>query len=195
MRLALDRLPDTDPTAETASAAVLVPVIDRADGSHLLYTERADHLTAHAGEMSFPGGRREARDDDILGTALREAREEVGLDPADAKPVGRLPAIGAPTGDAVVPHVARVPDQEYEPDPAEVSSVVRLPVVALADHENYRAEAHPGMDGPAETLPYFRVGEVVVWGLTGYLTGTLLRRTADWTPPPGHPLEHPGAVD
>lgn len=195
MRLSLDRLvADQLRGGEPTSAAVLVPVIDRADGSHLLFTERASHLPDHAGEMSFPGGRREDADADALDTALRESTEEIGLDPADADPVGRLPDIGAPTGDRVRPFVARVPDREYDPDPGEVSDVVQLPVSSLVDHGNYRAEHHPGMEGPAETLPYFRVDGVVVWGLTGYLTGHLLQLTADWTPPADHPLEHPGAT-
>lgn len=195
MRLALDRLPDTQPTLDgDATAAVLVPVIQRTDGSYLLYTERAAHLSSHAGEMSFPGGRREPEDDGPLDTALREAKEEVGLDPGDAAPVGRLPDIGAPTGDAVTPYVARIPDQEYQPDPAEVTDVLKLPAAGLSNPDNYAAEPHPGMDGPAETLPYFRVDGVVVWGLTGYLTGTLLRHTVDWEPPADQPLEHPGAI-
>lgn len=195
MRLTLDRLAsDTLRDGEPTSAAVLVPVIDRADGSYLLFTERASHLPDHAGEMSFPGGRRQASDGDALDTALREATEEIGLRREEAEPVGRLPDIGAPTGDQVRPFVARVPDREYDHDPGEVSDVVRLPASALVDHANYSAEHHPGMDGPAETLPYFRVDGVVVWGLTGYLTGQLLQTTAAWTPPADHPLEHPGAT-
>lgn len=195
MRLTLDRLTaDQLRGGEPTSAAVLVPVIDRADGSYLLFTERASHLPDHAGEMSFPGGRREDADADALDTALRESTEEIGLDPTEAEPVGQLPDINAPTGDQVRPFVARVPDREYDPAPSEVSDIVRLPARALVDHENYRAEYHPGMDGPAETLPYFRVDGVVVWGLTGYLTGRLLQTTADWEPPADHPLEHPGAT-
>lgn len=195
MWLSLDRLTEDLPGGgEPTSAAVLVPIIDRPDGSYLLYTERASHLPDHAGEMSFPGGRREEGDSDAFDTALRESAEEIGLTPAEADPVGQLADIGAPTGDRVRPFVARVPDRPYEPDPGEVSDIVRLPASALIDHGNYRAEYHPGMDGPAETLPYFRVDDIVVWGLTGYLTGCLLQATADWTPPADHPLEHPGAT-
>lgn len=196
MRLTLDRLTADLPRDEIqASAAVLVPVIDRSDGSHLLFTERASHLPDHAGEMSFPGGRRAPTDADARETALREATEEIGLDPTEAELVGRLPDIDAPTGDRVRPLVARVPDRTYDPDPGEVSDIIRLPARALVDHANYSAEHHPGMDGPAETLPYFRVDGVVVWGMTGYLTGRLLQSTAGWSPPADHPLEHPGATD
>jgi 8-oxo-dGTP pyrophosphatase MutT (NUDIX family) len=198
MRLALDRLAagqlstiEDDPGRD---AAVLVPIIERDDGSWLLFTERAAHLPTHAGEMSFPGGRHEQVDGSLRDTALREAAEEIGLDPAEADPIGRLDDIGAPHGGRVRPYVARVPDRGYDPDPSEVSEVVRLPAQALLDRTNYSAEHHPGMEGPAETLPYFRVDGTVVWGLTGYLTGRLLQETADWSPPPGHPLEHPGAT-
>jgi len=199
MRLSLDRLAGTDRATITddpgSDAAVLVPVVDRDDGSWVLYTERATHLSTHAGEMSFPGGNREPDDDDLSETALREAEEEIGIAREEVELVGRLADIGAPHGGRVRPFVARVPDRTYDPEPAEVSEVVRLRARDLADPANYSAEHHAGMEGDAETLPYFRVDGVTVWGLTGYLTGRLLQETAGWSPPPGHPLEHPGAVD
>src|SRR6056297_1632111 len=71
-------------------AAVLVPVVGRQDGPHLLFTKRADHLGEHPGQMSFPGGGWEPKDDDLWATALREANEEIGLYPEEVDRVGRL---------------------------------------------------------------------------------------------------------
>ncbi len=195
MDLSLDHLDIGAPRIEDASAGVLVPVIERPDGAVLVYTERADHLSAHAGEMSFPGGGRHETDESLQHTALREADEEIDLDPDDAEVVGRLPDIWGPTGDIVRPYVARVPDISYEPNPAEVTDIVRLPVASLIDRANYSAEPIPGREDLEVTLPYFRVSDVTVWGLTGYVTGRLLQETAGWDPPPGEPLEHPGAQE
>lgn len=195
MALSLERLDVDVPRLEDASAGVLVPVIERPGGAVLVYTERAEHLSVHAGEMSFPGGGRHETDDSLRDTALREADEEIGLDSGDADVVGCLPDIWGPTGDIVRPYVARVPDISYEPNPDEVTEIVRLPVASLADRANYSAEPIPGRDDLDMTLPYFRVGDVTVWGLTGYVTGRLLQETAGWEPPPGQPLEHPGAQE
>lgn len=186
MKLELDALTDYDAqvvTTEPAEqAGVLVPIIER-DGSHaILFTERSADLSTHAGEMSFPGGGWEDGDGDLVGTALREAHEEVGLDPDEAEVVGRLDDVPGPYGHVVRPIVARVADRKYVPTSGEVARVVVLPVAALADAANYSTEEWSDPDRGTATLPFFRVDGDTVWGLTGIILQTLLRLTAGWHP-------------
>jgi 8-oxo-dGTP pyrophosphatase MutT (NUDIX family) len=164
-------------------AGVLVPVIER-DGDHLLlFTERAADMRNHAGEMSFPGGGYEADDGDLETTALREAREEVGLEPMTADVVGPLDDLPGPYGHVVRPFVATVPDRVYEPDEREVATVVVIPVTDLTAPGNYESEVHSHPERGTARLPFFRVDDHVVWGLTGFVVRTLLDLTTDWDPP------------
>lgn len=179
----LDRLPDESAPVESEDvhrAAVLVPVIERRSGPHLLFTRRADWLSRHPGQMSFPGGAREPEDAGPVETARREADEEVGLRPAEADVVGRLPAILTVSGFAVTPIVARVPDRTYEPDGEEVVEVVILPVEGFLDPENHEREWRTGPLGDEEPVEYFHVDGYTVWGATGRLVTDLLERTTDW---------------
>ena len=164
-------------------AGVLVPVIERRDGHHLLFTERAADMRTHAGEMSFPGGGYEADDGGLERTALREASEEVGLDPTTADVVGPLDDLPGPYGHVVRPFVARVPDRSYDPDEREVAAVVVIPVSDLTAPGVYESETRSHPDRGTARLPFFRVDGHVVWGLTGFIVRTLLDLTTDWNPP------------
>lgn len=194
MELDLGRLADYRPrTVERDSgraAAVLVPVISREDGDYLLFTERSPDLEAHPGEMAFPGGGHEPEDDDLAGTALREADEEVGIRSGEAEVVGRLDDVPGPYGHVVRPFVARVPDREYVPDGREVVEVVVLPAADLADPGVYSVEERRNPEGETVDLPFFRVGEAVVWGLTGFVLARFLSVVSPWEPPGGFP-RHP----
>ncbi|QSG03745.1 NUDIX family hydrolase [Natranaeroarchaeum sulfidigenes] len=186
MDLDLERVAAYDPRAitdERHDAAVLVPVIDRDGESHLLFTKRADHLGEHPGQMSFPGGGREPRDADSHETALREANEEIALDPADAGIVGRLDDIRTITEYAVTPVVARVPDRQYVPDESEVAEIVVLPVSGLLDPDNYEFEARDHPHYGEIVIHYFHVDGYTVWGATGRIVVDFLERTTDWRAP------------
>jgi len=163
-------------------AAVLAPVVSR-DGSHLLFTKRADHLGEHPGQMSFPGGGREPSDGDLRETALREANEEIGLRSGEAEIVGRLDDIHTVSDYAVRPFVGRVPDRAYEPDEREVAEIAVLPVEGLLDPGNYESErrTHPAVG--EVRVHFFRVGGYTVWGATGNILVQLLELTTDWHAP------------
>ncbi|MFB6103473.1 MAG: CoA pyrophosphatase [Halobacteriaceae archaeon] len=182
----LGRVAGRSPTRVTDApedAAVLVPVADRGEGPSLLFTERADHLGEHPGQMSFPGGSREPEDVGLVGTALREASEEVGLDPVEVEVVGPLDDIRTITGYAVSPFVGRVPDRVYDPDEREVAEVVWLALEDLTEPRNYEVELR---DHPTEgeiPVHYFRVDGYTVWGATARILTQFLGLTRDWEPP------------
>ena len=194
MELHLGRMADYRPREverdSGRAAAVLVPVITRADGDHLLFTERSPDLEAHPGEMAFPGGGYETEDADLAGTALREANEEVGIRPEEAEIVGQLDDVPGPYGHVVRPFVARVPDREYEPDLREVVEVVVLSAADLTDPEVYSVEERRNADDETVGLPFFRVEGEVVWGLTGFVLARFLSIVSPWDPPGGFP-RHP----
>jgi 8-oxo-dGTP pyrophosphatase MutT (NUDIX family) len=119
-------------------AAVLVPLIERESGLTVLLTERATHLKNHAGQISFPGGRIEASDSGPLAAALREAQEEIGLDPALVMPVGYLPDHPV-TLYRVTPVVAFIaPLFALTHDRGEVADTFEVPLAFVLDPANYR---------------------------------------------------------
>ena len=181
------RVAEHDPvevTDEERAAAVLAPVVTRADGAHLLFTKRADHLGEHPGQMSFPGGGREPSDADLEATAKREGREEIGLQPPEVDVIGRLDDIRTITSYAVRPFVARIPDREYTPDEREVAEIAVLPVSALTDLDNYESERRDHPHYGEIRIHFFRVDDYTVWGATGRMLVQLLELTTDWTMPP-----------
>src|SRR5215468_3674617 len=129
----------TPPSSELRPAAVLVPLIDRADGMSVLLTQRTAHLSAHAGQISFPGGRIEASDHDAVQAALRETEEEVGLTRDRVTVIGRLDTYVTGTGFEIIPMVGiiKVPFP-LAPDLFEVSEVFEVPLSFVVDPRNHR---------------------------------------------------------
>lgn len=177
-----DRTPRRLDTIER-EAAVLVPVVHRDGEQWLLFTKRSEQLGEHPGQMSFPGGGREPEDDDLEATALREAHEEIGLEPDEVAPIGRLDDIRTVTDYAVSPFVGRIPDREYEPDDREVAEIAVLRVADFLDPENYELERrdHPKY-GPV-VVHYFHIDGYTVWGATGRIMVQLLELATDWEAP------------
>jgi 8-oxo-dGTP pyrophosphatase MutT (NUDIX family) len=159
-------------------SAVLVLFGEGPDGPDVLLIERARTMRSHAGQPAFPGGALDPEDGDPDGNgpvraALREATEEVGLDPATVQVVGRLPALFLPpSGFVVHPVVAwwRAPHPVAVVDEAEVAAVARVPLGELVDPPNRLQVRHPsGWTGPA-----FAVRDLLVWGFTAGLLDRLL---------------------
>lgn len=160
----LDRLEPPPPPLKPA--AVLVPIVEHADGLTVLLTKRTDHLADHAGQVSFPGGRIEPEDADPEAAALREAREEVGLPAEQVQLVGRLDIYRTRTGFEVVPVVGLVrPPLSLTPDPHEVAEVFEVPLSFVLDpinHQLHKRELR-GMMRTFYVLPY--EGRYI-WGAT-----------------------------
>ncbi len=164
-------------------AAVLAPFAER-DGEHyLMFTRRADHLGEHPGQMSFPGGGAEPGDETILETALREATEEIGLEPAETEIVGQLDDIRTITEYAVTPFVARVPDREYERDGNEVAEIVFLPLSGFLNPDNYESERREHPYYGDIVIHYFHVDGYTVWGATGRILVQLLELATEFEAP------------
>jgi 8-oxo-dGTP pyrophosphatase MutT (NUDIX family) len=152
-------------------AAVLVGLIDRPLGPTILLTERAAHLPHHPGQISFPGGRLEPGEDPMQ-AALREAREEVGLDARLAEVLGRLPAQITGTGFVVTPIVAWLEASFAAlPDPAEVETAFEVPIEHLLAAANHRRQHHERW-GTRFISDEFYFETYRIWGATA----AILRR-------------------
>jgi len=160
---------------ELTPAAVLVPVVIRPTGPTILLTQRTAHLRDHAGQVSFPGGRCEQSDASAEATALREAEEEVGLDPGQVEILGRLPEYRTGTGFVITPVVGFVtPPLNLKLDDFEVAEVFEPPLAFLLDRANHqrqtmeiRGERHEFWAMPWQG--YF------IWGATAGMLVTLQR--------------------
>lgn len=161
-------------------AAVLVPLFVGPEGGlHVVLTRRRDDLRRHAGEISFPGGRQDPEDADLLATALREVHEEIGLPPQAVELVGALqPTPTIATDYAVHPFVGLIePGFTWAPSEREVAEVLELPLAALRAGAGRRSMERRGV--PFRTDVYV-VGDHLVWGATARMLGDLLGRL-----PPG----------
>jgi 8-oxo-dGTP pyrophosphatase MutT (NUDIX family) len=159
----------------TKDAAVLVPL--SRDPLTTIFTERRPDLRHHAGEISFPGGRQDEPDEDLRSTALREAHEEIGLDPRGVEIVGALPPVGTfVTGYRIFPFVGLIePGQTWRPQASEVAQVLEFTLADLmAGHELQRL-LRKGV--PIKT-PTYTVDGHMVWGATARIVQSLLERLA-----------------
>ena len=165
-------------------AAVLVLFGQGADGPDLLLIERATTMRSHAGQPAFPGGAQDPEDAGPAACALREAQEEVGLDPASVQVLAVLPALWLPPSGFVVHPVVghwTTPHPVGVMDAGEVAAVLRAPLAELVDPANRLQVTHPsGFTGPA-----FEVGGLLVWGFTAGLIAALLE-IGGWALPWDH---------
>jgi 8-oxo-dGTP pyrophosphatase MutT (NUDIX family) len=153
-------------TRDLKAAGVLVPIIVHDEACTVLFTQRASHLRYHAGQVSFPGGRMEAGDADILATALRETREEVGIEPSTVEIVGFLSPLATVSGYAVTPIVGLVPPgTPILPDPTEVERVFEVPLDFLLAPGN-RGLAEREVHGERVAVSEYRYAAEHIWGAT-----------------------------
>jgi 8-oxo-dGTP pyrophosphatase MutT (NUDIX family) len=168
------------PERAPARAAVLVGLVPREDGLHVLLTRRTEHLRDHAGQISFPGGRSEPEDGSAEATALREAQEEVGLQPAQVEVLGRLPEYTTITRFVVTPVVALVqPTLQLHPDPHEVAEAFEVPLPFLMTPAHHRRHVFRFDGGDRQFLsmpwrsPLAAQREYFIWGATAAMLRNL----------------------
>jgi len=164
--------------SSTVDAAVLVPLFGWPDDPGLIFTERRADLRRHAGEISFPGGRRDEGDADLAATALREAEEEIALDPAAVDMGDALPTVATfATGYRIHPFVGHIPhprDLSLTPNPTEVETVLAFSLTALREGYGMRRLIRRGI--PIHT-PTYEVEGHLIWGATARILADLLDRT------------------
>jgi 8-oxo-dGTP pyrophosphatase MutT (NUDIX family) len=161
-----DLNPGTSPADRLTPAAVLVPIIDRAEGMTVLLTRRTDHLASHAGQISFPGGHVEPGDASPEDAALRETEEEVGLARGNVHILGRLDSYITGTGFEITPVVGVVETPfDLDPDPHEVAEVFEVPLGFLLDPANHQRHSRRfnGEHRFFYAMPY---DDYYIWGAT-----------------------------
>jgi len=156
----------TPPSAALRPAAVLVPLIDRPEGMSVLLTLRTPHLSAHAGQIAFPGGRIEPGDADAMAAALRETEEEIGLSRDHVAVIGRLDTYVTGTGFEITPVVGIVAVPfPLALDPIEVAEAFEVPLDFILDPNN-RRQMTRRQGERLRTFFAFPFGDRNIWGAT-----------------------------
>lgn len=160
-------------------AAVLVPLIPRAGGATVLLTVRSSDMPSHAGQISFPGGKVEEKDESNIAAALREAHEEVNIPPDNVDVIGTLGVHKGGLGFSVTPVVGVVdPETDIKPCPREVAEIFEVPLEFVANLDNHITEqrSHKGVNYNMFAAPYDRFH---IWGLTAGILRTLAETLQD----------------
>jgi len=160
-----------------ASAGVLLLLYDADGETHLLFTKRTELVEHHKGEICFPGGRREAGDDDLFATAVRETFEEVGISPAQVERIGQLDDIVSRGSNFVIsPFVgflAASHPYRYSHADHEVDEILEIPLAHLLDDTNGGLELRK-LDGQDVEMRFYRFHDHVIWGATARILAQFL---------------------
>ncbi|OLO03118.1 MULTISPECIES: CoA pyrophosphatase [Salinicola] len=154
-------------------AAVLLPIVARPEPT-LLFTQRTAHLSQHAGQVAFPGGKREPEDIDLLATALRETQEEIALAPAQVEIIGRLSDVISLYGLRVTPYVGLIaPDLSLVAEPGEIETIFEVPLRLFIDDRRSHTDVIP-VDDRSWYVPSYPFEGRVIWGLSAMMLVELL---------------------
>ena len=158
-------------------AGVLVPLFVRDGAVWTVVTRRTDSVEHHRGQISFPGGAAEEGDETLFHTALREAQEELGIEPKDAIPLGRLSPLATVTGFYVEPFVVAIPQPYvFAPEGSEIAEVLEVPLAALLREGVLERRRLPGRE---EIVLFYDYGGQVIWGATARIVEELLDALTD----------------
>lgn len=157
-------------------AGVLLGLLDKPDGLHVVLTKRASHLKHHPGQIAFPGGKVDPTDQDEIDAALREADEEIGLNRSHARVLGTLPSHETVTSFRVTPVLAHITEPfAYRPEPGEVDEVFEVPLDHVTTIANYRVQSRRwrGTQRHYYAVPW---GPYYIWGATARILRGLAER-------------------
>jgi len=160
------------------SAAVLIGLIDTDQGLQVLLTKRADHLKHHPGQVSFPGGKVEASDENLIATALREAQEEISLSPSAVYVIGQLPAYETISGYHVTPIIGLIENnQAYDKDENEVAEIFQVPLTHFLTPENHHTVV-VSRNGNNHNIHFMPYQQHNIWGATASMLKDLVNHLA-----------------
>lgn len=163
------------PENQLAQAGVLMAITDHPEQPEVILTLRSQHLPTHQGEVAFPGGKMESHDDNVVATALREAQEEIGLDPGSVRVIGELDQVVSRFGFLVTPVLGIVPHElALEADPGEIESIFRVPLAFFTEGEPDQIDEFGPFKGPRW---YFE--DYTIWGLTAMMLGEFFNQFYD----------------
>ena len=174
----LIRLPEYQAPVAKVDAAVLM-ALTREDVPRLILTRRAQHMNSHAGEVAFPGGKCDSSDASIIATALREAHEEIALEPSRVQIVGELGIFTSRIGMKVKPIIGLLDEMPIlQANPDEIESIFTVPLdVFLNQKPSYDHKVK--YMGVNIAVPSFKHEGYVIWGLTGYMIVEFMRQVYD----------------
>ena len=164
------------PDGDRRESAVLAALYQQQDEVEVILTRRSPAMRSHSLEVSFPGGVRDDEDESLWHTALREAREEIALDPVTVEPIGELDRfVTVGSSSLVHPFVGMLPARpdDLVPEPAEVASILHVPLAELLLDEVFREEIWP-IAGRERPITFFELHGDTVWGATAAMLRQLL---------------------
>ncbi len=174
-----------DENIRAVPASVLIPLFFKEGEAHILFTKRSESLVQHKGQISFPGGRRDAEDHDTLDTALRETEEEIGIPGTAIEVLGQSDGMLTNTHYLVTPYVGLFnPPERYRVSEGEIERLIEAPLCHFLDEAHFYTERRM-YKGHEWQVHYYRHGDDLIWGVTAFLLSAFLNIVFD----AGRPLE------
>ena len=162
------------PIVGLPQAAVLILLHETSEDLNLIYCLRSNHLPTHAGEVAFPGGKREEKDETLRDTALREAQEEVNLELKDVEVLGEISSVQSRFGLSVTPYIGILKNNSLIADGKEIAEVFSVPLNFIKNNMQ-KEQKSENWDNKKVFFPFFEFENIMVWGLTAYMTVEFLK--------------------
>ncbi len=165
-------------------AAVLLPLFEKHDATHVLLTRRTEEVAVHRGQISFPGGRRDDGDRTLLQTALRECEEEIGVPASSIQVLGELDDLVTVTDFIVSPYVGLIPyPYPLRVSHREIAEIIEIPLARFLEPERLRVSRRMEYRGKPHVTYFFDIGPHIVWGVTARILLHLLEIAFGYSPP------------
>lgn len=162
------------PIVGLPQAAVLILLHETSEDLNLIYCLRSNNLPTHAGEVAFPGGKREEKDETLRETALREAQEEVNLELKDVEVLGEISSVQSRFGLSVTPYIGILKNNSLIADGKEIAEVFSVPLNFIKNNMQ-KEQKSENWDNKKVFFPFFEFENKMVWGLTAYMTVEFLK--------------------
>ena len=162
------------PIVGLPQAAVLILLHETSEDLNVIYCLRSNNLPTHAGEVAFPGGKREEKDETLRETALREAQEEVNLELKDVEVLGEISSVQSRFGLSVTPYIGILKSNTLIADGKEIAEVFSVPLNFIKNNMQ-KEQKSENWDNKKVFFPFFEFENKMVWGLTAYMTVEFLK--------------------